>query len=200
MGEIMGDTLKEKKTKKVTFADDVVEKGVGKAIVYSEVAKVRSPRTTINGVKVLSFLKQRNLDGLCSYLENFIPEEVNRLFCSEKGQMIVGYLLSKIMNDEIYFLLRKTPVDCLKNAIRQDNYAPVRDFLSKHELAERYNADSEKVRAARIEKFKVLLEIDEELKSFMDAAGGRREAYITPKIMYDFRQAIALNLKSKFII
>ena len=193
----MGDEIGSKKDKKVTFAPDVIEPRLDSTMFFSTSLKPN----LVSHTKILRLLKQNQLEVLESYLKKFDNDELNKLFCSKEGHLIISYLFSGATKDKFDFVLKNTPVGCLKNAIRQDNYAFLVGFLKEEETVERYKADSEKIRQGRTERFKWFVEIDKETETFIDKAGQTKEKYITEKIMNDFRVAISYLagcLKPKF--
>lgn len=184
-----------KEMKRVTFSPDTIEQS-SETVIFSDITK----KAKISGTKILSMLKRSQLEDLKTYLKNTDPNVVNKFFCSEDGQKVMSYLCSIPKNDRFHFISKNVPAGCLKSAIRQNSYALLVEFLTKQQIVEEYNADSVKDRAIRIDKFKFLLEIDEDVEIFMNISKKNKESFITQKIMDDFSEASSYNTKLKLKI
>lgn len=175
-----------KEMKRVTFSPDTIE-NQPKNVIFSNAT---TKKAKLSGTKILSMLKHNQLNILESYLRNSDLTAIKNMFCSEQGQLIMSYLFSGATKEKFYFLLKNTPTDCLKNAICQNNYAFLVEFLKEEETTERYQADSEKIRKFRVERFKWFLETDKEIETFISSALQTKKEYITEKIMDDFKLAM----------
>jgi hypothetical protein len=182
---------KDRKDKKVTFADkvNVIGSSISENTIFFNGKSYSQNKARVSASNCLILVKKKDTEALANYLKIFTSATLNDFFCSEKGQTVIMCLLSQADNSIFRFILNHTPEGCLQKALRQNGYAKLVRFLESHKITESYQADSDQIRDIRVEKFKMLLEIDENIDKFIIGNQNNNKDFITNKIMEDFNKA-----------
>jgi hypothetical protein len=126
--------------------------------------------------------------------QGYLEEGNIKTFFSRRGEVFLSWVLNANSSKPFYFLNENVPKNILQYALKKGDFSALTTYLyteavKQDEGEEEYTLDS---KALQVEKFKILLGIDEPtIKDFMQESRNRMKTFLTECTEENFAQAEA---------
>ena len=145
--------------------------------------------------RALKFLQSREHELLFNYIAEVLPtERMKSEFLAQQGHLILQYVFAYSSNmDVLSWIYDNFSKTSILAAVQANHDSVLEKFFIFQYGAELSSLDNYEYRKLRIEEFKFLLSIDQNIvKTFMDRNSG--SSFITTKIQEDYYKAVlAIN-------
>ena len=146
--------------------------------------------------KVLECFAKNNYELLEKELKTFSNNQLEAIFLKE-GRTFLERAINQSNVLALSFMRSKIPSKIIVPILNEGNFSLLKQFLSGQAMMEKCNFSSEKERNLRVEKLKIISEIDQDgIVEFVKSSEVNNEDYLTSEIKEDLYSCL-ISTKSK---